>query len=207
MRSSGAETFCPFRRFGSNTTSSVRPSSARRNSVRTMDLDLKAAVAEAELERSKQLPEPVSGERKSAAKWRDSREDENRRDMGIAKLFSMFPPPPDMEASVMAYLQETRDIPWLFVSHAIRRLIDRPVSERGSLVPRRFLPSISEIRHEAARVIREFKLRAEGKPIAEHSMRGDFELRPDRWIEQAPQVVEILQAHGLLGARDVKRIA
>lgn len=152
-------------------------------------------------------PLPATASARSAAKWQDSRQDEERREIGIARLLSMFPAPADVDATLTTYIDQTRDIPWLFVSHAIKRLIDKPVNDRGSLVPRRFLPSISEIRYEAARVIRQFKLRAEGKDTREHSMRGDFELRPERWIEQAPEVMQAVQAQALLATSEAKRIS
>lgn len=143
----------------------------------------------------------------AVVKWRDSKADETKRDLGITKLFGLYPPPPDIEVSMAGYMDETRDIPWLFVSHAIKRLIDRPVYERGSLIPRKWLPTISELRYESARVIREFKLRSEGKDTREYSLRGDFDLKAERWIEQAPQVHALVEDQKRLMAPDRKLLA
>jgi hypothetical protein len=140
------------------------------------------------------------------AKWRDSKVDQNKRDLGMTKLFSLYPPPPDMETSLAAYVEETSDIPWLFVSHAIRRLIDRPVYDRGALMPRKWLPTISELRYEAARVIREAKLRSEGRDPREYSLHGEFQLNPDRWIDKAPEVLVIVRQQQLrLAAPELDR--
>jgi hypothetical protein len=149
-----------------------------------------------------------SQESGSVAKWRDSKADEARRDLGFGKLFAMFPPPPDMEASVAAYIEQTRDIPWLFVSHALKRLVDRPVFDRGSLMPRKWLPTISEVRYEAARVVREFKLKSEGRDAREYSVHGDFALDIDRWIEKAPEVLQVVERQKQIAARpDRKQLA
>lgn len=125
----------------------------------------------------------------------------------MAKLFSIFPPPVDMEASVSAYIEQTCDIPWLFVSHALKRLVDRPVFDRGSLIPRKWLPVVSEIRYEAARVIREFKLRSEGRDTREYNVHGDFSLDVERWVEKAPEVIQTLEQHKRLAAPDRKQLA
>ncbi len=115
----------------------------------------------------------------------------------FAKLFSMYPPPRDIVATAAAYIEETRDIPAIFISHALKRLRDQPVLEGNALAPRRWLPSVPEIRHESARVIRQAKLAAEGKDTREYSLRGDFQLNPERWIAEAPQIVAQLESERL----------
>lgn len=125
-------------------------------------------------------------------KKRESKADEDARDKMITKLFSLYPPPPDFVASMAGYIEETRDIPPLFLSHALARLRDQPVNDRGSMVPRRWLPSISEIRYEAARVIREAKLRSEGRDPNAYTTAAAF-FEPERWLLKGPELAQRIQ--------------
>lgn len=132
---------------------------------------------------------------------------DDERDKALTKLFAMYPPPPDLECSMASYRQDTRDIPTFFLRHAFALLRDEPVFEKGDKVPRRWLPTISEIRFAAARVIRTHKLLCEGRDPNAYSTAAAF-FEPQRWIEMAPKVeVQIRHKRAELEATKRKELS
>jgi len=83
-------------------------------------------------------------------------EDYDPRDIGekgrmIGKLFALYPPQPDVELRLEAYLEELRGIPWRWVSRAMADLTEEP--------GRVFCPSISELKGAIAKRIRQQRIR------------------------------------------------
>lgn len=106
----------------------------------------------------------------------------------LAKLFLLHPTPlsqQDLVLKMAAYLDLTRDVPALILSHALFR-----VARRGGV----FLPPVGDILREAARVTREMKRRAEGRDPTDFGPQGEPELDVERWLAQAPAVVNALRA-------------
>lgn len=66
----------------------------------------------------------------------------------FAKLFSMFPLAGQLniKATMAAYIEETRCIHELVLSHALRKLVDQK--------DRKWVPATNEIKREAAHIIR-----------------------------------------------------
>lgn len=99
------------------------------------------------------------------------------------KLFAMYPPRPDAEMTTAAYIDETRDIPPLVISNALKRLV-RKAGE--------FAPSVVTIRKECALYLRERHRQAEG--LDPH---GGFELDADlteRWLKRSGEPLLALSA-------------
>jgi hypothetical protein len=106
----------------------------------------------------------------------------------FTKLFGIFPSGGDPEVRMSGYIEETADIPPLVISHALKKLVREA---------RTFAPSVGEIRREAGKLLREVKLRAEGRDPNEHNawLEGPPpELDHERWIERAPEVLPLLTA-------------
>lgn len=105
----------------------------------------------------------------------------------FTKLFAMFPisRTQDADLTLRAYIDETRRVPTLVLSHALARLTSRP---------EKFAPSVGEILADSARIIRKVKLEAEGRDPREYSVRGDFKIDVEGWLKQAPEVVTLLEA-------------
>lgn len=105
----------------------------------------------------------------------------------FSKLFALYPGGPMLEGRMRAFIDETRDIPPLVISHALKRLIR---------APREFAPSVGEIRREAGKLLREAKLRAEGRDPNEYNAWVDAppELDHERWIKRAADVLPMLTA-------------
>lgn len=96
---------------------------------------------------------------------------------GFAKLFSLYPAPRDLEATMSAYIDVTRDIPWVWISHGLHQLVRRPD---------RFAPSVGEIRQAAALAAR--KHYGQGK--SDYNATGEYSIDTDRWLEIARQMEE-----------------
>jgi len=106
----------------------------------------------------------------------------------FSKLFALYPAAQgeDVELKMSAYMEETRQIPALVLSHALKRLIGARANP--------YVPSCYEILRACAVVVREWKRKAEGRSVIEHNPRVDE--APDQeidvwyWIRQAPAVLE-----------------
>ena len=126
----------------------------------------------------------------------------------FSRLFSAYPTS-DAEASIEAYMGETRDIHPLVISHALAELRDKPVYEHGQPVARRFAPSVQEVRRACAVVIRRWTRQAQGKDPDGYSPQGTHELDANavsRWIARGTDLMEMLpaltagRARGQIGA-------
>lgn len=97
----------------------------------------------------------------------------------FGKLFTLYPTQKEsVELKIRAYIDETRDIPAVWLSHALRRLV-RKAEE--------FAPSVGAIRKEAAHVVRESHRRALGlEPGAGIPADG---INVDRWLEKAHEPI------------------
>jgi hypothetical protein len=104
----------------------------------------------------------------------------------FTKLFGLYPPRQDAEISLRAYLDETRHVPAIALSFAMKRIVQRRASA--------FLPSVYELLREAATWVRETKVRAEGRDPNEHNPEGPVEIDIDRWLALAPEAVQLLSA-------------
>lgn len=132
----------------------------------------------------------------SAHRWTDP--DVERRVLMWTRLFAVFPSS-DLDMSMETYDSLTLDIPWRVISHALGRLCDQPVMDRGQPVARRFAPSVAEIRRTSAMLIARQIRKAEGRDPDGYSPHGTGEMTEtnvQRWIERAPQVLELLPALG-----------
>lgn len=98
----------------------------------------------------------------------------------MAKLFALYPPRPDVEASMMAYLEETRAVHPYVLSHALHRVTRQK---------REFLPSCYEILRAAAGYVRERHRLRRGLNPGYNAWIGagdDDSIDIDRWLgEQA----------------------
>lgn len=106
----------------------------------------------------------------------------------FAKLFTLFPfvGSQDSEGAMLAFIEETRDIPAIWLSHGLAALIREP--------DRRFAPSVGEIRGAALLAIRRARRRAEGKPEVMRGVIGESPLRPDRELAWAANAMKHLGA-------------
>jgi hypothetical protein len=105
----------------------------------------------------------------------------------FTKLFAMYPMSrtQDVDLTLRAYIDETRRVPALVISHALARLTARP---------EKFAPSVGEILADSARIIRRIKLEAEGRDSREYNLRGDFKLDVEGWLKRAPEVIHLIEA-------------
>ena len=97
----------------------------------------------------------------------------------FAKLFTLYPfvTSQDSEGALLAYLEETRDIPVRWLSRGLAQIVREP--------SRRFAPSVGEIRGAALLLIRAARRLAEGKPATMYSPHGESPLRPERELAWA----------------------
>lgn len=97
----------------------------------------------------------------------------------MSKLFTMCPlsATQDTEGALLAYIEETRDIPVRWIAMALSQLIREP--------DRRFAPSVGEIRGAALHAIRRARRLAEGKPEVMRGVLGEAPLREERELEWA----------------------
>lgn len=108
----------------------------------------------------------------------------------FTKLFSMYPLPAgeNVELKMRAYLDETRDIPALVISHALRRLTRS--SARLARKEGQFAPLVPEIRAECARYLRERHRAANGLDPQSGLSWNDGELdekHVERWLQRAQE--------------------
>ncbi len=106
----------------------------------------------------------------------------------FGKLFALYPCPSseDGEIKMTAYLEETRTVPPLVLSHAMKRL----VSSRANS----YMPSVYEILRMSARVVREWHQIAEGREPNEYNPRlesSESEIDIERWLARAHEVTEL----------------
>lgn len=97
----------------------------------------------------------------------------------FSKLFTLYPlsATQDTEGAVLAYIEETRDLPCFWLSCGLASIVREP--------GRRFAPSVGEIRGAAMLSIRAARRRSEGKPSQMPGADGTDPLRADRemaWI-------------------------
>lgn len=116
----------------------------------------------------------------------------------FVKLFALYPAPAgeDVQLKVAAYIEETRHVPPLVLSHALHRLVRR----RGVKDMDRadaFAPPVADILRESARVIRETVLKAEGKDTREYNPNAEFVLREDRWLPEGNRAECVLRGEPL----------
>lgn len=106
----------------------------------------------------------------------------------FGKLFALYPASGglDVEVRMAAYLDETRRVPALALSHAMKRLVARRANA--------FVPSVYEILREAAIWVRETNARAAGRDPDAHNPEGPVEIDVERWLALAPQAVQLLAA-------------
>ena len=97
----------------------------------------------------------------------------------FVKLFTLCPlsGTQDTEGSVLAYIDETKDIPPLWISIALKKLTGES--------DRKFAPSVGEIRGAALVAIRAQRRRSEGKPEVMLGPYGESPLRPERELAWA----------------------
>lgn len=102
----------------------------------------------------------------------------------FGKLFTLYPAQPDgVELRIRAYIDETKDIPPLVISHALKRLVRKPGE---------FAPGVAAIRRECALYLREQHRRASGQdPSSPIEM--DAELA-ERWLQRSGEPVLALPA-------------
>ena len=103
----------------------------------------------------------------------------------MAKLFALYPPRPDVEASMMAYLEETRAVHPYVLSHALHR-VTRQKHE--------FLPSCYEILRAAANYVRERHRARRGLNPGYNAWTGDNDetINIGHWLEQQALAVPLL---------------
>lgn len=94
----------------------------------------------------------------------------------FTKLFAIYPPSGDPELKVRAYIDETRDIPPLVISHGLKRLV-----RKGG----EFAPNVAAIRKECALFLREQHRRASGQEESS-PIEMDAELA-ERWLQRAAE--------------------
>jgi hypothetical protein len=82
----------------------------------------------------------------------------------VTKMFSLYPPQPDVEMRMEAYLDELRGIPWRWVSVALRDITEEP--------KRVFCPSINEVKAAVARRVISRRRRADPTYNAELAVTG-----------------------------------
>lgn len=95
----------------------------------------------------------------------------------------------EREVTMRAYMDETRDLPPLVLSHAISRLVNRPPPPDA---PRsgRHMPSIGEIKKEAAAFLRERHRLASGLDPTGGLPSGDLdEVLVQRWLARAHEPI------------------
>lgn len=101
-------------------------------------------------------PQP-SGGRVSVADYDPGQESQILRI--VAKMLALYPRREDPELTLEAYAEELRNIPWRWVSAAMRDLTEEP--------DRVFGPSISEVKVALAKVIRRARRKANGGSLPE----------------------------------------
>lgn len=117
-----------------------------------------------------------------------TREETQMRTKMMAKLFALYPGRSDPEMTMAAYLERTRDVPALALSHALHRLTRRPGT---------WVPDVGSIRQEAARWLRENYRRAQGRDPHEHNPAldpGDEHLDVERWLARGPEVLALAES-------------
>ena len=104
----------------------------------------------------------------------------------FAKLFTLFPfvGSQDSEGAILAFIEETRDIPAIWISHALKSLSNEP--------GRKFAPSVGEIRGSALSLIRAQRRRSEGKPEKMLGAGGVDPLHEGRELAWARAAVALL---------------
>jgi len=107
----------------------------------------------------------------------------------FGKLFTLYPAQADsVELRIRAYIDETRDIQALVISHALKRLVRKPGQ---------FAPSVAQIRIECGRVLRERHRAAEGLDPDGGLDHSNGELTAElaeRWLARADHSVLALPA-------------
>lgn len=105
--------------------------------------------------------------------------DLHERNRIYAKLFTLYPlsATQDTEGAILAFIEETRDIPSRWLAVGLSTLTREP--------GRRFAPSVGEIRQAALLSIRRARRLAQGKPETMHGPHGEAPLHPDRELEWA----------------------
>ncbi len=104
----------------------------------------------------------------------------------LGKLFSLYPPRPDAEMAMAAYLDELGDVPALLLSHGLKRLVRRGGD---------FVPSLAAIRKECARLLRARHRAAMGLEPEGNSSRTDpDEIDAERWLARARNPLPMLPA-------------
>lgn len=97
----------------------------------------------------------------------------------MTKLFSMYPLAGNQtpNLTMRSYLEELADIPALVLSHALHRLTHKN---------RAFLPSVGEIRAEAAIVIKRAQPSSQGAHAPGYNPHSDPQQTPDpdRWLSR-----------------------
>lgn len=105
----------------------------------------------------------------------------------MAKLFAMYPPRPDVEATMMAYLEETRKVHWFVLSHAMHRVTHQK---------REWLPSCYEILRAAAQFLREQSRLNRRLPIDAYNPWNDLQqddINIDQWLDRQQEVLQAAQ--------------
>ena len=113
---------------------------------------------------------------------RGSRREESELMRMLLKLFSLYPPRPDAEMTIAAYMEELRDLPSLLISHALHRLVRR----KGE-----FAPNVATIRRECAHLVRERQRAANG---LEPTGGLDGEIDAEKWLQRAQDPLPALPA-------------
>jgi hypothetical protein len=106
----------------------------------------------------------------------------------FGKLFTLYPcaPSEDAEFKLAAYIDETRKVPPLVLSHALKRLVQKRASP--------YVPSVFEILRESARVLREWKAKAAGREASDWGPEGEIEIDVCRYLERAQETLMQLAA-------------
>jgi hypothetical protein len=99
--------------------------------------------------------------------------DEGEKARMLAKLFSLYPPQPDVELRASAYMEELAGIPWRWVSAALRVITEEP--------GRVFCPSINEVKGAVAGRIRAARRLRDGGYNA-HQAGGGNDDGQIRWL-------------------------
>jgi len=116
--------------------------------------------------------------------------DLNERLRLFTKLFTLYPlsATQDTEGAILAYIDETRDVPAYWLSIGLSKLVREP--------GRRFAPSLGEIRDAALRAIRAHRRRSAGQPEKMPGVTGDDPIRPERELSWARSAEERLLGGG-----------
>lgn len=90
----------------------------------------------------------------------------------ITRLFSCYPPMRDVEERMSMYVEQTADVPSVWISFACQTLVRKPD---------RFPPSIGELRVEAARAARRYY----SGGVGTFNPAGEYDIDAERWLDIA----------------------